>query len=134
MDFEEAKQYRDSYIQDRKDAGVHLSDVHASFYISSTIKDQGKTGRNFGTAALCSPILSRDPAVCSARVSVAYQPQTVSCLGRCQETGECHTCCCVGCRTGLTHELTVTVLGDVTVHVSKLFTVVPTRLLLVQQL
>lgn len=43
MEFEEAQQYRDEYIQGKKDAGLQVSDRNG-FYISSTIKDQGKTG------------------------------------------------------------------------------------------
>lgn len=44
MEFEEAQQYRDEYIQGKKDAGLQVSDRNG-FYISSTIKDQGKTGK-----------------------------------------------------------------------------------------
>lgn len=43
MEFEEAQQYRDDYIQGKRDAGLQVSDRNG-FYISSTIKDQGKTG------------------------------------------------------------------------------------------
>ena len=43
MEFEEAQQYRDEYMQGRRDAGVQVSDRNG-FYISKTIKDQGKTG------------------------------------------------------------------------------------------
>lgn len=44
MGFEEAQKYRDQYIQSKKDAGLQVSDRNG-FYVSSTIKDQGKTGR-----------------------------------------------------------------------------------------
>ena len=43
MGFEEAQKYRDEYIQSKKDAGLQVSDRNG-FYVSSTIKDQGKTG------------------------------------------------------------------------------------------
>ena len=43
MEFEEAQQYRDDYIQDKRNAGLQVSDRNG-FYMSSTIKDQGKTG------------------------------------------------------------------------------------------
>ena len=43
MEFEEAQQYRDEYIQGKRDAGLQVSDRNG-FYISSSIKDQGKTG------------------------------------------------------------------------------------------
>ena len=48
MEFEEAQQYRDEYIQGKKDAGLQVSDRNG-FYISSTIKDQGKTGKLYMT-------------------------------------------------------------------------------------
>ena len=43
MDFTEAKQYRDNYFQDRQDRGMPASNKNG-MYISSSIKDQGKTG------------------------------------------------------------------------------------------
>ncbi|DBA83686.1 TPA: hypothetical protein ACH3X1_016793 [Trebouxia sp. C0004] len=46
MDFAEAKQYRDNYIQDRQDRGVPASNKNG-MYISSSIKDQGKTGHTW---------------------------------------------------------------------------------------
>lgn len=49
MEFEEAQQYRDEYIQGKRDAGLQVSDRNG-FYISSSIKDQGKTGNLY---ALC---------------------------------------------------------------------------------
>lgn len=58
MDFEEAKQYRDNYSQDRKDRGFAASDRNG-MYLSSTIKDQGKTG----TLASGKSALSSKPCV-----------------------------------------------------------------------
>ncbi len=50
MDFAEAKQYRDNYIQDREDRGVPVNNRNG-MYISSSIKDQGKTGSSSHTLA-----------------------------------------------------------------------------------
>ncbi len=50
MDFAEAKEYRDNYFQDRKDRGVPASNRNG-MYISSSIKDQGKTGNSSHTLA-----------------------------------------------------------------------------------
>ena len=50
MDFAEAKQYRDNYIQDRQDRGFPASNRNG-MYISSSIKDQGKTGTSSHTHA-----------------------------------------------------------------------------------
>lgn len=57
MDFAEAKQYRDNYIQDRQDRGVPASNRNG-MYISTTIKDQGKTGGSSYTLAQVSAFTS----------------------------------------------------------------------------
>ena len=46
VEFSEAKQYRDDFIQSKKDAGQFVSDKRG-FYISSTIKNQGQTGLSY---------------------------------------------------------------------------------------
>ena len=46
VEFSEAKQYRDDFIQSKKDAGQFVSDK-SGFYISSTIKNQGQTGLSY---------------------------------------------------------------------------------------
>ena len=43
VEFEEAKKYRDDYIQGKKDAGQHVSSRNG-FYINKNIQNQGKTG------------------------------------------------------------------------------------------
>lgn len=50
MDFAEAKEYRDNYFQDRQDRGVPANHRNG-MYISSSIKDQGKTGISSHTIA-----------------------------------------------------------------------------------
>ena len=46
VEFEEAKKYRDDYIQDKMDAGQHVSSRNG-FYMNKTIQNQGKTGSSF---------------------------------------------------------------------------------------
>ena len=58
MDFAEAKEYRDNYFQDRKDRGVPASNRNG-MYISSSIKDQGKTGISSHTIAQMSQVSTR---------------------------------------------------------------------------
>ena len=71
MDFEEAQKYRDEYIQGKKDAGLQVSDRNG-FYISSTIKDQGKTGRlHIGSLLLRRLNCSRNPIVGLCSESIA---------------------------------------------------------------
>lgn len=65
MDFAEAQKYRDEYIQGKKDAGLQVSDRNG-FYISTTIKDQGKTG---GLSSGCHPF--RGPKT-AAEIPVSF--------------------------------------------------------------
>ncbi len=90
MDFAEAKQYRDNYIQDRKDRGVPVSNRNG-MYISSSIKDQGKTGSSSHTLAQLSVSTSighqlnltdtkKDTEVAEPSTGIAEQRREVVCV------------------------------------------------------
>ena len=51
VEYDEAVKSRDDYIQSKKAAGLQVSDRNG-FYISKTIKDQGKTGQHHCTYTL----------------------------------------------------------------------------------
>ena len=80
VEFNEAKQYRDDFIQGKRDAGQFVSDK-SGFYISSTIKNQGQTGLSHCCAAgILTVCMTCDHSVfgmiCSSKIKLA----TTACL------------------------------------------------------
>ena len=106
MEFEQAKQYRDNYIQDRKDAGSHVSDRNG-LYISATIKDQGKTGKGFFHG--CQHCIAQTAWILQSR----WAPHTAFAQNKCKDEHSLST-------RGVTKICQTTVVGHATMMNTRL--------------